>query len=198
MLTAPPPPAIQRPPLSPRDPVSLGILIEAAIANDENRSAMIYALVDLVRHLRSADEAFILSFGQQLEFQQDLTQNYDLLEAAIQGIRPNEGAALLDAVGFASGHLARIARNRNRVLIVISDGRDFGSRTPGYEVTGQIDQSGVRIYSIGVGVMDSGDRSRLEQLASRTGGRTVFVESPLHFRAAARQIAAGLGIEFPM
>jgi hypothetical protein len=198
MLTEPPPPVIQRPPLSPRDPVSIGILIQAAIASDQNRSAVIYALVDMVRHLRNADEAFILSFGQQLEFQQDLTQNYDLLEAAMQAIRPDEGSALLDAVGFSSGHLARIAKNRNRVLLVISDGRDIGSHSPGYEITGQIDASGVRIYCIGVGVDDSGGRSRLEQLASRTGGRTAFISTPLQFRAAARQIAAGLGIEFPM
>jgi hypothetical protein len=198
-LTAPPPVVVvPRAPLSPRDPVSLGILIETNIATQENRSAVIYALVDMVRHLRNADEVFILSFGQQLEFHQDLTQNYDLLEAAMSGITPDEGAALLDAVGFSSGHMARIAKNRNRVLLVISDGRDFGGHTPAYEITNQIDQSGVRIYCIGVGVMDSGGRSRLEQLAARTGGRTTFVDNPLHFRAAARQVAAGLGIEFPM
>lgn len=178
--------------------MSLGLLIEADVATEENRSAVIYALVDMVRHLREADEAFILSFGQELQFKQDLTQNYDLLEEAMGTITPDGGAALLDAVGFASGHLGRIAKHRNRVLLVISDGQDFGSRTPGYEVTSQIDQSGVRIYCIGVGAMDSGGRSRLDQLASRTGGRATFVPNPLHFRAAARQVAAGLGLDFPM
>lgn len=197
-ITAPPPVVVPRAPLSPRDPISLGILIETGIATEENRSAVIYALVDMVRHLRNADEAFILSFGQELQFKQDLTQNYDLLEEAISAIEPDGGEALLDAVGFASGHLGRIAKHRNRVLLVISNGQDFGSRTPGYEVTHQIDQSGVRIYCIGVGALDSGGRARLEQLASRTGGRTSFVANPLHFRAAARQLAAGLGIEFPM
>jgi tetratricopeptide (TPR) repeat protein len=197
-LTTPPPPVVQRPPISPRDPVSLGILIETTIATSENRSAVIYALVDMVRHLRNADEAFILSFGQQLEFHQDLTQNYDLLEEAMSSITPAEGAALLDAVGFSSGHLKRIAKNSNRVLLVISDGRDFGSRTPTFESLRQIDASGVRVYCIGVGAMDASDRSRLQQLAARTGGRTTFVPNPLQFRAAARQIAAGLGLEFPM
>ncbi|MCI0347787.1 MAG: VWA domain-containing protein [Acidobacteriales bacterium] len=197
-LTTPPPAIVPRPPVSPRDPVSLGILIETSIATQGNRSAVIYALVDMVRHLRNADEAFILSFGQQLEFHQDLTQNYDLLEQAMSSIAPAEGAALLDAVGFSSGHLARIARNRNRVLLVISDGSDFGSRTPAHENLRQIDQSGVRVFCIGVGAMDSGGRSRLQQLAARSGGRTAFVADPLHFRAAARQIAAGLGLDFPM
>ena len=197
-VTTLPPAIVQRPPVSPRDPVSLGILIETTIATNENRSAVIYALVDMVRHLRAADEAFILSFGQQLEFHQDLTQNYDLLEQAMSNIAPEQGAALLDAVGFSSGHLKRIARNSNRVLLVISDGRDFGSKTPAFENLRQIDQSGVRVYCIGVGAMDSGDRSRLQQLAARTGGRTTFVPNALQFRAAARQIAAGLGLDFPM
>lgn len=182
----------------PGAPVSLGILVEAAVADRRNRKAVIDSLIDLVRHLRASDEAFILSFSNDLVFQQDLTANNDLLEQAMEDIKPASGTSLLDAVGFAAGHLSRIARNSNRVLIVISDGRNATSHTSPLELSGEISISGVRIFCIGMGVEGSDGKYRLEALASSTGGRASFIPDATQFRAAAHEIAAGLGIDFPM
>ena len=200
-LTAPPPlPPTQtapKPISHPGGPVSLGILLEASISNRDNRRSVIYALTDLVRHLRQNDEAFILSFSHDLVFEQDLTANYEYLRDAMESIKPQSGTALLDAVGFASGHLNRISRkNNNRVLLVISDGRDINSTSPPYEVAGAIDSSGVKIYCIGVGINDAANRSRLQALAARSGGRAAFVD-PSNFRTAAHEMAAGMGLDFP-
>jgi tetratricopeptide (TPR) repeat protein len=209
-LTAPPLPPLPAtsptplPPKKPRvvappgAPVSLGILVEASVAERRNRKALIDSLIDLVRHLRSSDEAFILSFSNDLVFQQDLTANNDLLEQAMEDIKPASGTSLLDAVGFAAGHLSRIAKNSNRVLIVISDGRNATSHASPLELSGEISISGVRIYCIGMGVADPDGKSRLEALASSTGGRASFISDATQFRAAAHEIAAGLGIDFPM
>jgi len=200
-LVPPPLPPTQtapKPLSHPGAPVSIGILLQAAVDNKENRRAITYALSDLVRHLRANDEAFILSFSHDLVFEQDLTANYDLLRDAVDSVKPATGAALLDAVGFASGHLNRIARkNNNRVLLVISDGRDANSKSSPYEVTGAIDASGVKIDCIGFGIGESESKSRLQALANRTGGQAAFVFDPGAFRAAARQMALGFGIDFP-
>jgi hypothetical protein len=200
-LTPPPLPPTQtapKPLSHPGAPVSIGILLQAAINNKENRRAVAFALSDLVRHLRENDEAFILSFSNDLVFEQDLTSNYDLLRDAVDAVKPATGAALLDAVGFASGHLNRIARkNNNRVLLVISDGREANSKSSPYEVTGAIDASGVRIDCIGYGIGESESRGRLQALASRTGGQAAFVFDSGAFRSAARDMARNLGIDFP-
>ncbi len=199
-LRPPPLPPTQtapKPVSHPGGPVSLGILMEASISNRENRRTVTYALTDLVRHLRQNDEAFILSFSHDLVFEQDLTSNYEYLRDAVESIKPQSGTALLDAVGFASGHLNRISRKgTNRVLLVVSDGNDINSRTSPYEVTGAIDSSGVKIYCIGVGIDNPSNRSRLQALAARSGGRATFVR-PENFRAAAHEIAQGMGIDFP-
>jgi len=200
-LTPPPLPPTQiapKPLAHPGAPISIGILLQAAINNKENRRAVTYALSDLVRHLGENDEAFILSFSHDLVFEQDLTSNYDLLRDAVDAVKPASGAALLDAVGFASGHLNRIARkNNNRILLVISDGRDANSKNSPYEVTGAIDSSGVKIDCIGFGIGESESKSRLQALASRTGGQAVFVFDSAAFRAAARDLARNMGIDFP-
>jgi hypothetical protein len=179
-------------------PISLGILIETTIASRENRDAVIFGLSDMVRHLRAHDEAFIMSFSENLVFEQDLTQDYRVLEQAIDQIQPHPGTALNDGVAFAAGHLNRIARNSNRVLLVISDGRNEDSRTSPIEVSAQLNVSGVRVYCIGMGVSGNDGKYRLQGLASRTGGEVSFISDAKQFRAAARQIAASLGIDFPL
>jgi hypothetical protein len=192
-----PSPTMRRPALSASAPLSLGVLIEARVASKENRVRVVYALSDMLRHLRENDEAFVVSYGRNVGLEQDLTWNYDLLEKAMDSIDPQQGSALLDAVSFSAGHLKRIAKNPNRVLLVISDGsNDFAQGTPLDQAT-EIMSSGARIYCIGLGVPGAAERNRLLELASRTGGRATFIDDPNGFRSAAHDIASNLGIDFP-
>lgn len=194
--TAPPepsaPPAIlaerKMAPFPPGEPVSLGILIEASQARKESREAILQGLSDIVRRLRPKDEAFVLAFGNQLNFEQDLTQNYKLLEEAMDTIKPVSGTALYDAVGFAAGHLKRIAKNKNQALLVISDGQNNDSKDSSLQLASQI--ASVRIYCIGFGVDAPQSRYVLEALSGRTGGQATFISSPEQFETAAQQLAA--------
>jgi Mg-chelatase subunit ChlD len=150
-----------------------------------------------LHNLRENDEAFIVAYGRNVGIEQDLTWNYDLLEKAMENIDAKPGAALLDAVAFSTGHLARVAQNPNRVLLVISDGtNEVGKESP-LEHQAEIRASGARIYCIGIGVPGNGERNRLQEIAEMGGGQATFVDDPRGFRNAARTIAANLGIDFP-
>jgi hypothetical protein len=177
----------KRIPFPPGEPVSLGILIEASHATRKNREAIVQGLSDIVRRLRPKDEAFILSFSNQLVFEQDLTQNYRLLEKAMDEIKPDAGAALYDAVGFAAGHLKRIAGNRNQALLVISDGRNQSSKDSSLHLASEI--SNVRIYCIGFGVDAVENRYTLQTLAGRSGGAATFISGANQFETAAQELA---------
>jgi tetratricopeptide (TPR) repeat protein len=180
---------------SPNPPVSLGILIETALLTGNNRPAIISTLREVVRHLRPGDEACILVFSNQLDFEQDLTGNDVLLTEAMQNLRPHPGKALLEGVAFAAGHLKRIGKNANRILLVVSDGRNTKGNTQPLTVTSQI--SGVKIDSIGMNVGDSAGRVLLSRLAEVTGGETSFVAGPEEFRIAAARITNTMGIPIP-
>lgn len=177
-------------------PVSLGILIETSLARKATRQAVVNSLGDLVRHLGLDDEAFILSFSHDLVFEEDLTGDASRLQHAMDAIKPHPGTALLDAVGFAAGHLRRISKNDNRVLLVISDGRNANSRIPAPAASSEIRASGVKIYCIGVDVGGNDGAYRLQALASGTGGSASFVTAPDQFRAAAQRVAGSIGIPF--
>jgi hypothetical protein len=180
---------------APTEAVSLGILIETSLLTSQNRQAIIATLKDIVRNLRSNDEACILVFSDQLDFEQDLTGNDQLLEEAISQIRPKNAKALLSGIAFAAGHLKRIGKNSNRVLLVISDGRTSQDSADTLMFRSQV--SGVRINCIGLKAEGDMERSLLERVASYSGGAAAFASDSGQFRTAALQITRGLGIAVP-
>lgn len=208
MATPPPPPPAPEPKyrvLPPRKipeltkgaPISVGLLIQSALAQKQTRGPIVYSLTDLVRRLHENDEAFVMSFSRGLMFDQDLTSNDKALESAMDSIAPQPGAAIYDAVTFAAGHLNRIARNKNRVLVVISGEGDRNSGVSPLELSSELNVSGVRIYCIGLDIYSQSDQARLEQLAGYTGGRAFFISGPDQVRSALRSIATDLGIAYP-
>ena len=177
-------------------PISMGILIETATTSSEARANVINALTDMVRRLRPKDEAFLVSFSNEVVFEQDLTNSSKSLEEAMDRIKPMPGTALFDAVAFASGHLKRIAANQNRVLLVISDGSNNTNTISPLELSGEITVSGVKIFCIGMQASTAENQQRLRALANATGGQAVFLGGANEFRGAAREVAAQLGIPF--
>ena len=175
-------------------PVSLGILIASRIATKEYRVNVIYALSDMVRRLREDDEAFIVSMGSDVGFEQDLTWNYELLERAMERIQPREGTSLMEAVAFGAGHLARVAKNYNRVLLVISDQADAGAAG---QLPGDLKVSGAKVLGIGIGISSANGGAALQRLAQSTGGKAMFVPDASRFREAARNVARDLGMSLP-
>lgn len=188
-------PARARADLAPlTDPVSLGILLQTSLLKGANREAIINTLRNLVQHLRENDEAFLMAYSDQLDFEQDLTQQDRLLDDALIHLRAGTGAALFDGVSFAIGHLDRIGKNRNRVLLVISDGSNTKQSKDTPFLTSQI--SDVRIDCVGLGA-ESQNQILLQRLAQYSGGRAVFVSGPQQFYNATLQLTQSIGIKFP-
>ena len=180
---------------APSEAVSLGILIETSLLTSQNRRAIIATLKDIVRNLRVNDEACILVFSDQLDFEQDLTADDALLEEALGQIRPKQGKALLSGVAFAAGHLKRIGKNSNRVLLVISDGRSGQATSDTLTFRSQV--SGVRIDCIGLNAGGASERALLEQVAAYSGGKASFASDSGEFRTAALQMTRNMGIAVP-
>ena len=187
-------PAVQPPPVvtspimtAPTGPVSLGILIQTELLDGNNREPILDAMREMARNLRPGDEAFVMAFSDQLDFEQDLTANDELLEEGLQNLRAKPGAALFEGMTFAIQHLKRIGKNGNRVLLIISDGRNVPSATGQQHL--DADVSRVRIDCIGLDVEHALDRQNLQKLAYWSGGMTSFVNDPEQIRTAASAMA---------
>jgi tetratricopeptide (TPR) repeat protein len=179
----------------PSEAVSLGILIETSLLTSQNRGAIIATLKEIVHNMRANDEACILVFSDQLDFEQDLTADDQLLEDALSQIRPQSGKALLPGIAFAAGHLKRIGKNSNRVLLVISDGRSSETSADTFMFRSQV--TGVRIDCIGLKADGGSERALLERVASYSGGKASFASDSSEFRTAALQMTRSMGINMP-
>ncbi|HEY7404801.1 MAG TPA: vWA domain-containing protein [Candidatus Angelobacter sp.] len=184
-----------RPLAAPTEAVSLGILIETSLLTNQNRGAVIATLKEIVHNLRANDEACILVFSDQLDFEQDLTADDTLLEEALGQIRPRAGKALLSGVAFAAGHLKRIGKNSNRILLVISDGQSSSDQAETLAFRSQV--TGVRIDCIGLKAAGADERALLERISAYSGGKVSFAAGPHEFRTAALEITRSMGIVVP-
>jgi hypothetical protein len=187
-----PSPNRTRPLAAPTEAVSLGILIETSLLTNQNRGQIIATLKEIVHSLRANDEACILVFSDQLDFEQDLTADDALLEEALGQIRPRSGKALLSGVAFAAGHLKRIGKNSNRILLVVSDGQTSSDEAETLAFRSQV--TGVRIDCIGLKTPGENERTLLQRISAYSGGKVSFAAGPQEFHTAALEITRSMGI----
>ena len=75
------------------------------------------------------NQAALLFFDSKLNLARDFTSNGDLIEEDLKTLQPGDsGAAMLDAVAYSLRLLAKLPEGRQRVLLLISETRDHGSR----------------------------------------------------------------------
>jgi VWFA-related protein len=165
-------------------PLSVGLVVDRSSSMFDKLSSLHTAAMTFVRESNSEDETSVISFGNDVNLDQDFTPNTGRLSRALERIVPNGNTALYDAVSLAAKHLSDNGFHEKKVLLVISDGEDNHSKYKLKEVLEKIRESKIIVYSIGLLGPDSGDsynvmfddsgRRALKQLAEVTGGAAYF------------------------
>ncbi len=74
-------------------------------------------------------EVTLVEFDSQLEFRETWTRDTDLIQQDLNALEPGDGgAALLDATGYSIDLLEARPAERRRILLLLSESRDHGSR----------------------------------------------------------------------
>jgi Ca-activated chloride channel family protein len=126
---------------------------------------------------REGDRLGLIVFGNAAYLQAPFTDDHDtwlalLRESIVEMAGPS--TALGDSVGLAIAHF-RQSKTENRVLIVLTDGNDTGSKVPPLDAAKVAKAEGVTIYTVAVGDPttvgeDALDMETLEAVAKITGG----------------------------
>ncbi len=137
------------------EPLSLAIVVEtssrvqALLPDLRAAGSLITQLI-----LGESGEAAVLSFDREVKVIQDFTDNPDKVEAAIRGLKPGpDQTHLSDAIARAMFMLQRRPRERRKVVIVISEARDQGSKNQFGLVLRGAQQLGISIYTVGLSTM---------------------------------------------
>jgi len=186
-------------------PLTIGLLIDVSASQgnliqiERDAAAQFFSQV-----LRKKDEAFLMSFGEEAELLQDYTNSPKLLISAMRDLRVSSGVGgfgpgpvptvgqprgtvLYDAVYLASNEKLKGEVGR-KVIVVITDGVDEGSRLSIKEALAEAQKADAVIYSIeyedpafysrgwGISLGGGAGASALHQLSDDTGGHVYRVD----------------------
>src|SRR5258707_15608606 len=92
----------------------------------------------------------LVEFDSKVNFVQDFTHNDGLIEEELKQLQPgDDGAAILDALDYSVKLLEALPAGRQRVLLLISETRDHGSKQAKIENVGTaIGNSSTVIYAL--------------------------------------------------
>jgi Ca-activated chloride channel family protein len=149
-------------------------------ASDDSKinrlEAVKLVLAELARQ-REHDRLGLLVFGSAPYLQTPFTEDHDtwrvLLDETDIGMA-GQSTVFGDAIGLAI-HLFEDSETDNKVLLVLTDGNDTGSRVPPVEAAKVAQSRGIRIYTIAIGDPasigeEALDIATLESVADITGG----------------------------
>lgn len=111
-------------------PVSLVIAVQCG-RRAKREFARIRGLPSMLEPVlnQSDTQTALLFFDSKLNLVQDFTHNSDIIESDLKDLEAGDnGAAILDAVAYSVRLLNQQPEGRQRVLLLISENRDHGSR----------------------------------------------------------------------
>ncbi|HEY9403426.1 MAG TPA: VWA domain-containing protein [Pyrinomonadaceae bacterium] len=190
-------------------PLSYSLLVDNTGSMRTVFDHMLRAGVALVAGKRAQDEMSVVRFvsRDRIELVRDFTRNRNALAAALDEMYVEGGhTALLEALYVAAEAVVTRAPgdNRNRMLVVITDGGERDPRTRLEEVLTYVRRHNLPIFVFGLTDAMSGDafdqvrggrrgaRELLERLARESGGHAVFPKKPAEFEDAALALNARL------
>jgi VWFA-related protein len=201
-------------------PLTMGILVDTSpsqgqVLDVEKREAEAF----LEEVMRPKDLTFVLHFDVEVELLQDFTADLHLLNKAIDENEINGGGVrtpgtfptgsgggathLYDAIYLSAHELLKNEVGR-KVVIVLTDGEDQGSKETLEKALEAAQKSDVIIYSIEISDagfyrnfnLSYGGDSVLHKLSEETGGRVIQVKNESETSAAFEHIARELRTQY--
>jgi len=178
-------------------PVSIGIIFDLSGSMSSKLIRARESIVQFIKTANPQDEFFVIGFNDRPELIEDFTNSVEDIQARLATVRSGHRTALLDAIYYGVAKMQQ-ARHERKALLVVSDGGDNRSRYTEGEVRGQVRESDVEIYSIGLfDPYASTPEERtgpqlLDDLSEETGGRLFRVDDIAEMGDIAEKISTEL------
>lgn len=148
---------------------------------------------DFIGRLSAEDWVSVIAFSDTIGPETPLSLNHQAAEATLSCLAAGGETRLFDATVRAVEFAAASDAKRKAVLI-LTDGKDTGSKSHASECITKAKSAGVNLYCIGLG--SAVDGGILSGLAEKTGGSVYSVRNPDDLVEIYRDIAALLLHEY--
>jgi VWFA-related protein len=162
-------------------PIYAGILLDTSASMGEGEGEKLEAAVGgalrfFQKVITPRDRAAVITFSDQPNLAVRFTSQEPVLSGGLAGLTASGNTALYDSVIYALYYFGGV--KGKRAIVILSDGKDEGSRHTYGDVLEYARRSGVALYTVGIGLStrEADVRLKLSRLADETGGRYFFIE----------------------
>jgi Ca-activated chloride channel family protein len=160
-------------------PIYAGILLDTSASmsqGDKLDSALKGALSFFDKVITPKDRAAVITFADHPNLAVRFTNQPAVLAGGLAGLTATGNTTLYDSLIYTLYYFGGI--KGKRAIILLSDGRDEGSRYSFDDALEYARHSGVAIYSVGINLssQDKDVRAKMMRLSDETGGRYFFIE----------------------
>ncbi|HLF56430.1 MAG TPA: VWA domain-containing protein, partial [Thermoanaerobaculia bacterium] len=177
-------------------PIHAGVMIDTSSSMaEELADAQRAALQFFTEVLTERDRGAIVTFAEVPDLEVRFTNSVEVLAGGLSGIEAEGNTHLWDAVAFALHYFSGL--RSKRILVLITDGEDSGSRFTYDEVLDYARRTGVAIYVIGLDVPSKAEvELRIDRLARETGGRSFRIGHARELGGIYREIQTELRSQY--
>lgn len=158
-------------------PIHAAILLDVSASMEPNlETAKAAALKFYQEAIRPRDRGALIVFNDRPSLAVKMTNQLDELAGGLAGLKAERGTALYDSIVFSLFYFNGV--KGQRALVILSDGKDEGSRFGIEETLDFARRAGVAIYTVGLDIPRSETETRkvLKKLAEETGGDSFFIK----------------------
>jgi VWFA-related protein len=178
-------------------PIYAGVMLDTSGSMvDQLDTAVQAALRFFQTVIQPKDRAAVITFNGQPNLAVRFTNDREVLAGGLAGLRADGNTALYDSIIYALYYFGGV--RGKRAIVLLTDGKDEGSRFRYGDALEYAKHSGIAFYTIGLGpIANQPDiRMKLEKLAAETGGRSYRVDRAIELSGTYRSIETELRSQY--
>ncbi|HZI59110.1 MAG TPA: VWA domain-containing protein [Pyrinomonadaceae bacterium] len=167
-------------------PARIVLLVDNSLSIRADVEKLEQAAREFAYEIYEGDKLLIVGYDEQAEIVSDWTDDAKSIEKALKLFRKKGQPHLFDAIRAVVEGALRPVQGQKRIIIVISDGLDRGSKASFEETLAELQQENIMVYAV-----QAVDRTRgairrdvpkprvvIDKLAEGTGGQIFSIDEP--------------------
>jgi VWFA-related protein len=167
-------------------PARIALLVDNSLTIRADVDKLEQAAREFAYEIFEGDKLLIVGYDEQAEIVTDWTDNAKAIESSLKLFRKKGQPHLFDAIRAVIEEALRPMQNQKRIIVVISDGLDRGSKATFEQTLAELQSENIMVYAV-----QAVDRTRgairrdvpkpkvvIDKLAEGTGGQIFSIDEP--------------------
>jgi Ca-activated chloride channel family protein len=167
-------------------PARIVLLVDNSLSIRADVEKLEQAAREFAYEIYEGDKLLIVGYDEQAEIVSDWTDDAKSIESSLKLFRKKGQPYLFDAIRAVVAEALRPLQNQKRIIVVISDGLDRGSKATFDQTLAELQAENIMVYAV-----QAVDRTRgairrdvpkpkvvIDKLAEGTGGQIFSIDEP--------------------